>query len=308
MIDTNKYKEIVNMVDQEMLKESLKPIIELFDQCPTGVRIPSDWKAPQGYDLEVIDVEGTPVEHLVPDNDNGKVILQFHGGGFLFAYLDCYRETACMYSKAANGAQVYSVDYRVAPNYRYPCAHEDCLGVYRWLLGKGVDSQDIIIVGDSAGGNLALSVTLQIRDQNLPLPKAVIAMSPWASLAGGYKSRTENYEKDIILGKYGLKLGKITLDPTFYTEAGNFTNPYVSPAFGDYNRFPDLLIQVGSYEFLFDDAKTVATEAEAKGVNVTFSVYEEMSHVFQFLLPNIEETKKAWEEIHEFLCSEFELA
>ena len=295
------------MANQEMLKGLLKPLIDLMDECPTGVRIPSDWKAPEGYELEVYDVDGIPVEHLVPVENNGKIILQFHGGGFLFSYLDCYRETACMYSKVANGAQVYSVDYRVAPQYKYPCAHEDCLSVYKWLLDKQINSKDIIIVGDSAGGNLALSVTLQIKEQKLPLPKAVIAMSPWANLKGGYKSRTENYEKDIILGKHGIKMGKATLDPTFYTDESNLSNPYVSPVFGDYKGFPDLLIQVGSYEFLLDDAKAVATEAANKGVNVTFSVYEEMSHVFQLFLPGLEETNKAWEEIRNFLLAEFEL-
>jgi acetyl esterase/lipase len=175
-------------------------------------------------------------------------------------------------------------------------------------LNKGVNSQDIIIIGDSAGGNLALYVTLQLRDLSLPLTKAVIAMSPWASFKGGYKARTENYEKDIILGKYGLKVGTVALDPTFYTKESNFTNPYVSPVFGDYSNFPDLLIQAGSYEFLLDDAKAVAMEAKAKGVNVTYSVYEEMSHVFQLFLPGIEETNKAWEEIRNFLLTEFELA
>ncbi len=295
------------MANQEMLKGLLKPIIDLMDECPTGVRIPSDWKAPEGYQLEVINVDGIPVEHLIPVENNGKIILQFHGGGFLFSYLDCYRETACMYSKVANGAQVYSVDYRVAPQYKYPCAHEDCLSVYKWLLDKGINCKDIIIIGDSAGGNLALSVTLQIKEQKLPLPKAVIAMSPWANLKGGYKSRTENYEKDIILGKHGIKMGKATLDPTFYTDESNLSNPYVSPVFGDYKGFPDLLIQAGSYEFLLDDAKAVATEAANKGVNVTFSVYEEMSHVFQLFLPGLEETNKAWEEIRNFLLAEFEL-
>ncbi len=295
------------MVDQELLKESLKPVISLLDQCPTGIRIPSNWEAPEGYRLETLDVAGVPVEHLVPNNDNGKVILQFHGGGFLYSYLDNYRDVACMYSKVANGAAVYSVDYRVAPQYRYPCAHEDCLSVYKWLLNKGIKNEDIIIVGDSAGGNLALSIPLQIRDQGMPLPKAVLALSPWANLKGGYKARTENYEKDIILGKYGIKMGEGVWDPTYYTEEENFCNPYVSPVYGDYTDFPDVLIQAGSFEMLLDDAKTVVEKAVAKGVNATLTVYEEMPHDFQLFLPSLEETNRAWYEIHNFLCKEFEL-
>ena len=257
--------------------------------------------------METLDVAGVPVEHLVPNNDNGKVILQFHGGGFLYSYLDNYRDVACMYSKVANGAAVYSVDYRVAPQYRYPCAHEDCLSVYKWLLNKGIKNEDIIIVGDSAGGNLALSIPLQIRDQGMPLPKAVLALSPWANLKGGYKARTENYEKDIILGKYGIKMGEGVWDPTYYTEEENFCNPYVSPVYGDYTDFPDVLIQAGSFEMLLDDAKTVVEKAVAKGVNATLTVYEEMPHDFQLFLPSLEETNRAWYEIHNFLCKEFEL-
>lgn len=295
------------MANQEMLKEMSKPVIDLLKQCPPGVRIPSDWKAPEGYELELNDVGGVPVEHLIPNESNGKVILQLHGGGFLLSFLDSYREVACMYSKAANGAHVYSVDYRVAPQYQYPCAHQDCLSVYQWLLAKGVNSQDIIIIGDSAGGNLALSVTLQIRDQSLPLPKAVIALSPWTNFNNEYKSRTENFERDIFLGKDGLNLVEIVINPVFYTEASNFNDPYISPVFGDFSNYPDLLIQTGSYDFLLDDAKALAIKAKAKGVNVTCSIYEEMSHVFQLFLPGLEETNKAWEEIRNFLLTEFEL-
>lgn len=294
-------------MDQRVMKEQLAPVLNLLERCPVGEKVPSAWNAPVGYELEKMDVNGVMVEHLIPNERNGKIIIQLHGGGFLMDFLDCYRDIACMYSQAAEGAEIYSVDYRLAPGFRFPCALNDSIEVYKWLLEKEICSKNIIITGDSAGGNLVLAMTLQIKDQELPLPKAIIAISPWANLEGGYKAREDNFEKDLFIGKYGLKEGTLTLDPSFYTEPSNFSNPYVSPVYGDYTGFPDLLLQAGAYDLVVDDTRAVAAAAKEKGVNVKLTVYEEMSHVFQLLLPELEETKSAWQEIRDFLCKEFDI-
>lgn len=141
------------MTDKEVLKQKCAPVIQLLNTCLYGERVPSEWKAPEEFEFEKFSVHNVPVERLAPrENKNGKVIFQIHGGGFLFAYLDAYREAACSYSGAAGGAEVYSLDYRVAPKYAYPAALDDCVSVYKWLIKHKTKAKDLIILGDSAGG------------------------------------------------------------------------------------------------------------------------------------------------------------
>lgn len=246
-------------------------------------------------------VEGIPVEHLMPiKRKSDSIILQFHGGGYIVALCNQYRTIAVEYSNCAEGAEVFSVDYRVAPTHQYPAALDDAVKVYKWLLKEGYDNNKIIIIGDSAGGNLTLATTLYLKDHNIPLPKAVIAISPWTNAANDFPSVKLNTDKDVILGRNGLAMGN-QIEKTLYFKEKDLKDPYASPVLGDYKGFPNLLIQVGSYEILLDDAKKVAEKARKSGVNIKISIYEEMSHAFQLLIPSLEESKNARTEIKEFI-------
>ncbi len=292
-------------MNQEQIKEMLKPSIQGIDRCPVGQFIPSDWKEPEGYIYKKFEVEGIPVEHLMPkEKKTDKVVIQLHGGGYILALIDAYRDGAIGYSQIAGGAEVFTIDYRVAPTHLYPSALEDVVKVYKWIIDQGYDSDKIIIVGDSAGGNLALATTLYLKDQKIKLPKLVIAISPWADIEGGTPSREANKDKDLILGSQGFSMSSELIKPTYMAEA-NLKSPYVSPIHGDYSGFPNLLIQVGSYEVLLDDAVNVAKKAKEAGVTVRQSTYEGMSHVFQLLLPTLEKSQAAWGEIAEVIQETF---
>ena len=102
------------------------------------------------------------------EKGTNNIIFQIHGGGYIVALCDPYRDTAVKYSEMVGGAEVFSLDYRVAPTNRYPAALEDAVTVYKWILEQGYDSNNIIITGDSAGGNLALATTLYLKDHNIP--------------------------------------------------------------------------------------------------------------------------------------------
>lgn len=292
------------MIEEEFIKQQRKlcaPIVARLDQVPLGKRIPSDWKAPEGYALEKTEVESIPVERLIPTVKNtDTVILQAHGGGYVWGYLDQYRECAVRYSKMAGDAEVISFDYRIAPKETYPAALEDTVKVYKWLLEQGYNPEKIVIVGDSAGGNLVLVTTLYLKDHQIPLPKGVIAISPWSKIGIESDSITRNFEKDSLLGKYGFKIVSQAANPDYFV-GSDWTEPYVSPVYGDYKGFPNLLIQLGSYEVLLDDALDVAQKAKAAGVNVRQTTYEGMSHDFQLFLPELEESKAAWEEMSQFV-------
>lgn len=286
---------------QEELKQLVKPVIEYLDTVPAGQVIPSSWQVPEGYDFEKVNVGDTTVEHLIPVKKNGKAVFHLHGGGYAISLLDVYRDIAVMYSELAGGAEVFSVNYRVAPTDRAPAALDDAVAAYKWVLEQGFKGEDIVFIGDSAGGNLVLTTTLYLKENKLPLPKGVIAISPWTCVNPTPVSREKNKENDIILGINGLQMMYYEVMNSRYYEKADKESPFASPMNGDFKGFPSLLIQVGSYEILLDDSLMVAKAAREAGVDVRQTTYEGMSHDFQLLIPGIEETNKAWDEIKVFI-------
>lgn len=286
---------------QEELKKLAKPIIESLDAVPAGQVIPSSWQVPEGYNYEKVNVGAATVEHLTPAKKNGKAVFHLHGGGYIISLLDVYRDIAVKYSELAGGAEVFSVNYRVAPTDKAPAALDDAVAAYKWVLEQGFKGEDIVYIGDSAGGNLVLTTTLYLKENKLPLPKGVIAISPWTCVKPTLESREKNKEKDIILGINGLQSMYHEVMNSRYYEEADKESPFVSPMNGDFNGFPSLLIQVGSYEVFLDDSLMVAKAAREAGVDVRQTTYEGMSHDFQLFMPNIEESQKAWAEMKAFI-------
>ncbi len=185
----------------------------------------------------------------------------------------------------------------MAPEEPYPAALEDAFEAYQWLLKEGYESSQIILAGDSAGGGLALALTMYLKDNGIPLPCGIIAMSPWTDMTASGESYESNYHLDPLFGN--------TKDSLIYNRdylgLEDPKNPYVSPLFGDFTGFPPMLIQAGSYEMLLSDSALVAEKAKKQGVKVRFSVYEGMFHVFQMAMFLMPESKKAWREAGRFL-------
>lgn len=266
----------------------------------------SIWRTPKNYELIKHNINGAMIEQLISSNKkNNKAILQFHGGAYLKKYYDIYRFISLRYSKISNGATVFSLDYRVAPDFTYPCALFDAQKAWDWLLKQGYKEDDIIIVGDSAGGNLALSFTMKLRDQNRPLPKAIVLMSPWGDFSADGDSYKTNLHKDPIFGSRRNKHQPkaIDMEPKIRLYAGNtkLNNKYLSPIYGQYHDFPPMLIQVGTEEILESDSITIFEKAREANVNVKLSRYFGMFHDFQLFLDLIPESKHAWKEVTDFI-------
>lgn len=257
------------------------------------------WRCPAGYVYRLVELDACTVEYLTPEDAvTGRVILQLHGGGYIGPMKNIYRRFAVRYSKISYGADVLSVDYRVAPEHPFPAALEDAAAGYRWLLEeKGYEPEKIVIAGDSAGGGLALSLVLYLKDQGLPLPGGIITMSPWADVTLSGESYESKYEIDPLFGNSRENM----LYQCSYIGDADPKNPYLSPLFGDFSGFPPILMQVGEYEVLLSDTIRVSDKAKKAGVKVRTSVYAGMFHVFQMGLDLIPESREAWEEIGEFL-------
>ncbi len=256
------------------------------------------WIVPPGYSMTEIPMENFTMEYLCPETVNeSQVVLQLHGGGYVGAMRNAYRNFAVMYSELGHGICVLTIDYRVAPEDPYPAALEDAYAAYMWLLEKGYGAQQIILAGDSAGGGLALALTMYLKDNGVPLPCGIIAMSPWTDMTASGESYESNYHLDPLFG--GTKDSLIYNRD--YLGMEDEKNPYISPLFGDFTGFPPMLVQAGSYEMLLSDSALVVEKAKKQGVRVRFSVYEGMFHVFQMAMFLMPESKKAWREVGKFI-------
>lgn len=257
------------------------------------------WRCPAGFLYELIETENFIMEYLRPQSVvTGRVILQLHGGGYIGPMKNIYRRFAVKYSKLSYGADVLTIDYRVAPENPFPAAVEDAVYAYKWLLDeKNYKPDQIVVAGDSAGGGLALALCMYAKDHGLPLPGGVITMSPWTDVTLSGETYESNYEIDPLFGNSKENM----LYQCSYIGDADTKNPYLSPLFGDYTGFPPMLMQVGSYEVLLSDTLSVSGKAKKAGVKVRTSVYDGMFHVFQMGLDLIPESRDAWEEVGEFL-------
>lgn len=263
------------------------------------VDVEPEWKIPEGYNMTQFDLPNFSMKLLSRTKNprEDKIILQLHGGGYVAKIKNSYYNMATYYSEAGGGVSVLSPDYRVAPEDPYPAALEDALESYRWLLERGFSGDQIIVAGDSAGGGLAMALTMYLRDHDMPIPCGIVAMSPWTDVTASGESYTLNYELDPLFGN--------TKDSMIYVNdyAGKYDKktPYISPIYGNFRQFPPMLIQVGSTEMLLSDSITVAGMADVAGADVRLSIYDDMFHVFQMAGMILPDAKKAWEEVGQFL-------
>ena len=288
-------------VNQEKIKSYLTPLVRAINNIPVSTRLPSFWKAPKGYTVETLKIDGIIVEHLIPDESNGAIVYQLHGGGYTSPFGDMYRNQAVRYSESAGGAEVFSLDYDLAPENKFPIALNQAITVYQWMLEQGYKSQQMIFAGDSAGANLELALSLWCKDHEIPLPRAIVALSPWATMETKYPSRQYNKKNDLILGENGIEKLTLEVEHPSYIENMDATQPYISPLYGDFTGFPETLIQVSTYEVFYDEVIALAEKMKQEGVDVQLSIYEELPHDFLVFLPKTEEAKAAWNEIYEFM-------
>ncbi len=226
-----------------------------------------------------------------------RVVVFIHGGSFKVKLIDSYRRLAERFSKLLDGATVISVDYRVFPEHTFPKQMEDVIGVYLHLLSQGIKSSDIVFIGDSAGANLALTSALWLRDNNRPLPGAILCISLSGDLTAGNKEREKNAYTDPLYGlprraKIEDNLSSIHR-VTAYAKELDKTDPYVSPCFGSFEGFPPVTLICAEGELDECDNDVAYRKMKEAKVDVTLHKFEGMFHDFP-LLPFLPESKKAY--------------
>ncbi|MBX9607403.1 MAG: alpha/beta hydrolase [Gammaproteobacteria bacterium] len=233
---------------------------------------------PGGVDYLETDADGTPCLWAVPKGcTQDRVLLALHGGGCVTGSRFSHRKLFAHIAKAV-GCRALILDYGRAPEHTHPAQVNEGVKVYKWLLAQGIEPGHVATVGDSAGGNLCTTIVLGAKAAGLPLPAAVMPLSPWYDMEATAPSFATNAKLDRLISReMSLNMSALFLG------GASPRDPLANPLHADFSGYPPLYIQVGGYEAIVDDSLRVAERARAAGVEVRCDVFPEMQHVFQFM-------------------------
>lgn len=296
---TVKTVQLSGEAEQQYIADKTTAVFSAANAAPRNLD-PAKYVVPKGWKQEVLKMNGVSVEKYTPVKKTNRTVFFIHGGGYVGALHDRYRDWGIHQGELAGNATVLELDYRVAPAHLYPAALDDAVKAYTGLLQAGYDPSRMVLIGDSAGGNLASALAVYLRDHKIPMPQSIVLISPWTYMGNEIPSHKNNFTKDQILGQKNTRLVKEIEDPT-YPKGGDVTDPYLSTAYADLTGLPPMLITAGGNELLLDDAALLAAHAKAAGVTVQFTIYPGMSHDWTILLPERPESKAMNQEIAKFI-------
>ena len=217
---------------------------------------------------------GARVYEITPDGlDDGdeRVYLDIHGGGFIWGGGELCA-TMAVGTALRMAARVWAVDYRMPPDHPFPAGLDDCLAAYRALLAERAPER-IIIGGASAGGNLAAALILRARDEGLPLPAAVVLMTPGSDLTEAGDSHQTN------LGLDPLIPGSARRSFLLYAAGQDLRHPYLSPLNGDFTQgFPPAILTTGTRDMLLSDTVLLHRALRRAGIPAELHVTEAAGH------------------------------
>lgn len=241
---------------------------------------------------EWVDLENAPQD---------KVVLYFHGGGFVMGNAKSHRNIVGNFVKNL-GVKALVFDYHLAPEHPAPAAVFDGVAMYTWLLGQGYKAENIAFAGDSAGAGIELATMIKCKDDGLPMPAACAAFSPCTDMTISGESHKTRAKADPCTpeGMTETYLG-------YYVGQGDPKHPYASPLFADLQGLPPIIIQVGNDETLRDDSIRFAEKAKQAGVEVKIKVWKGMFHCFPLLAPMFPEATEALNETCSFLREKLDI-
>lgn len=254
-----------------------------------------DGALPEGLRVEWIDLDGIrtakiSAEGAAPD----KILFHIHGGGWCGG-VPCTGLNGMLQLQKKTGFNLVSIDYSLAPEHPHPQGLLDCVKAYRALLGQGYRGENILLIGESAGGYYCLAMTHYLKDHGLPLPAALCLISPACELP-------DLSQMEALLAQQpdNVQLNQSYAFAKMYMGDQPADAPYMSPVNGDFHGFPPMLFQCGGCDFVLDRAVRCAAKAMLSGVDVSVHIWEFLPHVF-FLLGGLPEAEPAREELARFI-------
>ncbi|NMO04687.1 alpha/beta hydrolase [Gordonia sp. TBRC 11910] len=242
----------------------------LFEQLGRATAEPTD------VTYSEVDAGGVNALWCLPvDRDTSKVLVYTHGGGAANT-ASSHRKFAAHLAKAS-GAAALVVDFRRAPEHPFPAQIEDATTVYDWLLEQNPTAA-VAVVGDSAGGNVAIGSVLRLRELGRTLPQAVAVFSPFLDMENTGATLDDPEGKDVFIDRGLVELMSALLLGADSTP----TDPIANPLHADLTGFPPTYVAVGGAEALLDDSRRFVDRARATGVEVEFEIAPEEQHIYMF--------------------------
>lgn len=220
-----------------------------------------------------------------PTNPKEKVIMYIHGGGFVVGSVESRMSFIC-YVANKLGYNVAALEYPLAPEHPYPAATDACINYYESLLEQ-YESKNVCIIGESAGGNLVLSLLLQIKDKGLPIPSVAFALSPCVQYEKVLDSYISNKETEGMVAN----LSDEVIDTYLRKDVDLLKNPYISPIYGDFAGLCPIHLYASTTELLFDDSVIMHARLQECGVETSLTTRRGMVHTW-IVIPAIPEAKK----------------
>ncbi|MFF2015344.1 alpha/beta hydrolase [Paenibacillus sp. NPDC058177] len=236
---------------------------------------------------EEVDIDGMQGEwQFFPESSEERVLLYLHGGGYMMGSINSHRSESSEIGRAAQ-ARTLTINYRLAPEHPFPAPIEDAMKAYSWLLDQGYHPKNIIIAGESAGGNLTAALLMYIRDTGTPLPAGGIMISPWIDLGLTGETYTTREGVDPINTKAAIQQLADN-----YLNGVSPTVPYASPIHGDLRGLPPIYVMVGEAEVMLSESLTFVTRAALAGVDIRFRSWPAMFHNWIFCHSFLEEARE----------------
>lgn len=229
-----------------------------------------------------------------------RVILFLHGGGYAFYPRGFYDNLSAELALGAK-AKLFALDYRLTPEYRFPAQRMDAVAAYSWLVKSGVSPENLVVLGDSAGGNLTFSLLLFLRDEKIPLPALGICLSP-ATNFGLEALEGAAPDLDWITPQMAMRWAD------WFCCENERALPLVSPLHADLRGLPPLYIQAGGAEILLPSIEFFVAEAKRQGADVSLDVWPEMNHDFQAFGYDVPQSADALRRINEVIAGRLSTA
>jgi len=260
---------------------------------------------PEAVTYAEVDADGVPALWCIPQgSDPARVLLHSHSGGSVVTSMHTDRKAIGHIAKAV-GVRALVLNFRRAPEHKFPAQNDDVEKAYRWLLAQNTRPENIASIGHSIGGNLAVSLALTLRDKGVPLPAAILSVSPWYDTEMKNETWESNAATDVLLTRQAVE----GFREAWIGGTGVARNdPRVNMLYADLTGLPPIMVYYGAHEVLVGEAIEFAKRAKDAGVDVTLRSLPEGQHNFILGAGRVPEVDRAIEEIGRWLRSKLGLA